>query len=75
MKHVTDFMNVDRHTHAPPVLSFEWTGFSLQCVLERSTVESFSSLFPDGRPSRGRMRVTFRESVTLQELLQEAGRE
>ena len=75
MKHVTDLMNVDRHTHAPPVLSFEWTGFSLQCVLESSTVESFSSLFPDGRPSRGQMHVTFRESLTLQELLQEAGRE
>jgi hypothetical protein len=75
MKQVSDLMNVDRHTQAPPVLSFEWTGFSLQCVLERSTVESFSSLFPDGRPSRGQMRVTFRESVTLEELLQEAGRE
>ena len=75
MKQVTDLMNVDRNIHAPPVLSFEWTGFSLHCVLESSTVESFSSLFPDGRPSRGRMHVTFRESLTLQELLQEAGRE
>jgi contractile injection system tube protein len=75
MKQVTDLMNVDRNIHAPPVLSFEWTGFSLHCVLESSTVESFISLFPDGRPSRGRMHVTFRESLTLQELLQEAGRE
>ena len=75
MKQVTDLMNIDRHTHAPPVLSFEWTGFSLRCVLESSTVESFRSLFPDGRPSRGRMRVTFRESQTLEELLREADRE
>jgi hypothetical protein len=75
MKQVTDLMNVDRNIHAPPVLSFEWTGFALHCVLESSTVESFSSLFPDGRPSRGRMHVTFRESLTLQELLREAGRE
>ena len=75
MKQVTDLMSVDRHTHTPPVLSFEWAGFSLRCVLQSSTVGSFSSLFPDGRPSRGRMHVTFRESLTLQELLHEAGRE
>jgi hypothetical protein len=61
MKHVMDLMNIDRGTHAPPVLSFEWTGFA--------------SLFPDGRPSRGQMHVTFRESLTVQELLHQAGRE
>ncbi len=75
MKQVMDLMNVDGGTHAPPVLSVEWTGFSLQCVLERSVMASFRSLFPDGRPSRGQMHVTFRESLTLQELLQEAARE
>lgn len=75
MKQVIDLMSVDHGTHAPPVLSFEWTGFSFQCVLERSTVQSFRSLFPDGRPSRGRMHVTFKESLTLQQLLHEAGRE
>jgi len=75
MKQVTDLMNVDAATHAPPVLSFEWTGLSFRCVLERSRVGSFRSLFPDGRPSRGRVQVTFRESLTLQQLLQEAGRE
>ena len=75
MKQVTDLMNVLETTHAPPVLSFEWTGFALRCVLSSGTVESFSSRFADGRPSRGQMRVTFRESLTLQELQQEAGRE
>jgi Contractile injection system tube protein len=73
MKQVADLMTVDRHTHAPPVLSFQWTGFALQCVLERSTVESFGALLADGRPSRGRMRVAFRESLTVQELLHQAG--
>jgi hypothetical protein len=72
MTQVMDLMSVDRRTHAPPVVSFEWTGFALQCVLERSTVESFRSLFPDGRPSRGHMHVTFRESLTLEQLLREA---
>lgn len=70
MNQVMDLMNVDRGTQAPPVVSFEWTGFSLQCVLERGTVESFRSLFPGGRPSRGQMHVSFRESLTLQQLLQ-----
>src|SRR6185436_15372797 len=47
MKQVMDLMNVDRQTHAPPVLSFTWQGFSLRCVLERSRMDSFKSLFPD----------------------------
>ena len=74
MKSVADLMNVDRLTHAPPALSFEWKGFSLKCVLE-SVAEELSSVFPDGRPSRGRMHVRFRETLSLEELMQEAGRE
>jgi hypothetical protein len=70
MKRVADLMNVDRTTHAPPLLSFEWKGISLRCVLERM-VEEFSSLFPDGRPSRGSMQVRFREMLSLQELIRE----
>jgi contractile injection system tube protein len=75
MQHVMDLMKVDGATHAPPVLLFEWTGFSLRCVLESSFMQSFSALFSDGRPSRGRMHVVFRECLTLQELLQEAERQ
>ena len=71
MRHVAELMLVNRDTHAPPVLSFEWRGESLQCVLE-SAVEEFRSVFPDGRPSRGRMRVVFKESRTLEQLQQEA---
>jgi len=75
MSEVTSLMNVDLDAHAPPVLSFEWTGFSLRCVLERAVVERFRSSFADGRPSRGQMRVAFRESKTLEELLVESRRE
>ena len=74
MKRVTELMNVDRDTHAPPVLSFEWRGGALRCVLE-SAVEEFRSVFPDGRPSRGRIHVVFRESLTLEQLQQEIRRE
>ena len=70
MRRVAELMLVDRNTHAPPVLSFEWRGQSLQCILE-SAVEEFRSVFSDGRPSRGRMHVVFRESRTLEQLQQE----
>jgi hypothetical protein len=56
------------------VLSFDWRGQSFRCVLE-SAVEEFRSVFSDGRPSRGRLRVVFREHRTLAELEREAGRE
>ena len=74
MKNIAELMLVDRDTHAPPVLSFEWRGVALQCVL-LSAVEKFRSLFADGRPSRGRMHVVFRESRTLAQLEQDANRE
>ena len=67
---VAKLMLVDRNTHAPPVLSFEWRGQSFQCVLESAT-EKFRSLFSDGRPSRGRLHVVFRESRTAAQLQQE----
>jgi hypothetical protein len=70
MTQVARLMSVDRDTHAPPVLSFEWRGQSFQCVLE-SLVEKFRAVFPDGRPSRGRMHVVLRESRTVEQLQQE----
>lgn len=74
MRSVAELMRVDGNIHAPPVLSFVWRGESLQCVLE-SVVEEFRSLFPDGRPSRGRLHVVFRESRTVEQLLQEAAQQ
>jgi hypothetical protein len=75
MSQVMSLMNVNPATHAPPVVSFEWNEFALHCVLESCTLESFGSALPDGTPSRGRMHVTFRERLTLEELLVEAERE
>ncbi|MBS1134895.1 MAG: LysM protein [Burkholderiaceae bacterium] len=71
---VAEFMKVDRTTHAPPVLRFEWKGLSLPCVLESATEEIFS-LFPDGRPSRAKLLTTFREMRTLADLQEELARE
>jgi hypothetical protein len=71
---VAHLMKIDRVLHAPPVLRFEWNGFSLQCVLESAT-EEFISLFPDGRPARAKMHATFKELRTLGELQEELDRE
>ena len=70
MKDVSDLMSIDGQTHAPPVLLFDWKGFSFRCVLE-SMAEEFVSLFPDGRPSRGNMQITCKEMDTLLELVEE----
>jgi hypothetical protein len=67
MKSVSDLMNIDDQIHAPPVLLFQWKGFPFKCVLE-SMVEEVISLFPDGRPSRAKMYVTFKEYVSLKEM-------
>lgn len=74
MRRVAELMDVDPAMHAPPILSFDWRGESFQCVLE-SAVEEFRTLFADGRPSRGRMHVVFRESLTIEQLLRDAARE
>jgi Contractile injection system tube protein len=70
MGRVARLISVDRDTHAPPVIRFLWQQFALQCVLE-SLREEFISLFPDGRPSRGRMYLRFTEFKTLEQLLDE----
>jgi Contractile injection system tube protein len=74
MTSVSDLMNVDNQIHAPPVLLFEWKGVSLTCVLE-SMAQEIISLLPDGRPSRAKMHVTFKEMRTQADLLQEENRE
>ena len=70
MGSVARLINVDPDKHAPPAVRIIWKQFALPCVLE-SLREEFSSLFPDGRPSRGRMHVKFREMKTLEQLLAE----
>lgn len=67
MKDVSDLMNVDLEIHAPPILLFQWRGFSFKCVLETMT-EEFCSLFSDGRPSLGKMHISFKEVCTLEEM-------
>ena len=55
---VTDLMNIDPATHAPPVLLFTWSSLSFTCVLSRA-VQRFIMFKPDGTPVRARLTVTF----------------
>ena len=63
-QNVLSLMDVDQTIHAPPILKFKWEGVEFECVLE-SAMQEFLSSFPDGRPSRARMDVSFKEMNTL----------
>lgn len=57
---ITDLMNIDPGTHAPPVLLFTWASLTLTCVLGRVN-QRFVMFLPDGVPVRARLTVTFTE--------------
>jgi nucleoid-associated protein YgaU len=55
---ITDLMNIDPGTHAPPVLLFTWGTLTFTCVLSRAS-QKFIMFLPDGTPVRARLQVTF----------------
>lgn len=57
---ITDLMNIDASTHAPPILIFTWASLSFTCVLARAS-QRFTMFKPDGTPVRARLQVTFNE--------------
>lgn len=57
---VTDLMEIDATTHAPPVLLFTWGSLTFTCVLARAG-QRFLLFLPDGTPVRARLQVTFNE--------------
>src|SRR5216683_167010 len=57
---ITDLMNIDPTTHAPPVLLFTWASLSFTCVLARAS-QRFIMFLPDGTPVRARLQVVFNE--------------
>lgn len=59
VRRVTDLMNIQPATHAPPVLLFTWgVSLAFTCVLTRAT-QKFILFLPDGTPVRARVQVTF----------------
>jgi nucleoid-associated protein YgaU len=57
---ITDLMNIDPATHAPPVLLFAWASLTFTCVLSRVN-QQFIMFLSDGTPVRARLTVTFDE--------------
>ena len=57
-RRVTDLMEIDSETHAPPILIFAWGSLTFQCVLARAT-QRFVMFLADGTPIRARLQVTF----------------
>lgn len=60
VRRVTQLMDIDPSTHAPPVVLFTWGTLSFTCVLAR-TSQKFIMFRPDGVPVRARVQVTFNE--------------
>jgi hypothetical protein len=60
VKKVTDLMNIQPATHAPPVLLFTWSSLSFTCVLARAS-QRFTMFLPNGTPVRAQLQVTFNE--------------
>jgi len=60
VKQVTDLMQIDPSTHAPPVLLFVWGSLSLTCLLAKAS-QKFIMFRADGVPVRARVSVTFNE--------------
>lgn len=60
VRRITDLMNIDPTTHAPPVLLLTWASLSLPCVLTSATA-NYVMFLADGTPVRARLAVTFTE--------------
>lgn len=71
---ITDFMNIDPTTHAPPVLLFSWGSLAFKCVLARAN-QRFVMFKADGIPVRARLQVTFNEFVNAELEAKETKRE
>jgi hypothetical protein len=59
-KQVTDLLVIDSNLHTPPVLEVTWGSLDFICVLSKVN-QKFIKFFPDGRPARARITVTFNE--------------
>lgn len=60
VRKISDLMNINPETHAPPVLLFTWGSLSFTCVLARVS-QRFNMFLPNGTPVRARLQVTFNE--------------
>lgn len=59
---VVGLLDIDPELHAPPVLLVSWASLQFRSVLARAG-QKFILFFPDGRPARARLSVSFQEYV------------
>jgi hypothetical protein len=57
---VVGLLDIDPELHAPPVLRVAWASLQFRCVLARAS-QKFILFFPDGRPARAKIAVSFQE--------------
>ena len=59
-RQVTDLLNIESETHAPPILELSWGTVLFKCVLNRVS-QRFILFMQDGTPVRARLNVSFQE--------------
>ncbi|HEV7705355.1 MAG TPA: hypothetical protein VGO46_13730 [Gemmatimonadaceae bacterium] len=74
VRKVTDLMNIDPTTHAPPVVLFTWGSLSFTCVLA-SAQQKYIMFRPDGVPVRAKVTVTLNEYTNADQESKEVKRE
>jgi nucleoid-associated protein YgaU len=73
-RRVTDLLNINPETHAPPVALFTWGQLNFRCVLAKVT-QRFILFRPDGVPLRARLTVSFSEYTNAEFESKETKRE
>jgi hypothetical protein len=61
-RQVTDLMNIESESHAPPILVLAMAQLRFRCVLSRVS-QRFVLFMPNGTPVRARLQCTFVECV------------
>lgn len=80
-RRVANLIEIDPELHAPPVCEFTWgpplgspEGIQFTGVIEKVS-QRFTFFLDDGTPVRATLNVTFKEYKTVQQQLQEIGRQ
>lgn len=74
VRKLTDLMNINAATHAPPILLFTWASISFTCVLAKAT-QRFTMFLADGTPVRAKVQVSFHQFANIDLEAKEVKRE
>src|SRR5262245_27254852 len=80
-RRLTSLLDVDPKLHAPPIVQLIWgppigspEGFQFTAIIEKIS-QKFTFFLDDGTPVRATLSVTFKEYKTVEQQLQEIGRQ